>query len=484
MPEVHREESGLDPADWEALRRLGHRIVDDVVKYHRTLGERPAWQPLTPASRDGIRRPLPREGVGEQAAYDAFVEHVLPFPYGNIHPRMWGWVNGAGTTFGAFAEMLGAAMNPNCWGGEHAGPYVEDAVLAWLREMVGLEHLESGLLVSGGSEANLIALAAARDARAGSDVTTEGLQASPAPLVMYCSTETHNSVAKSASLLGLGAAGLRVLPSDDAFRLDPDALAQAIRADRRAGRRPVCVIATAGNVNTGSLDPLDPIADLCERESLWLHVDGAFGALAALSPSLRPLVAGMERADSVAFDLHKWLQIPIEAAVVFVRRRADHQRPFSTPASYLTTLPRGIASGPHFYSDLGPQLTRGFRAAKVWLSLLAHGSERYARLVEQCVAQARQLGALVRRHPSLELLAPVALNVVCFRYRPRVARDANAMNQELLMQLQESGEAAPSGTVVSGHFGLRCAFVNHRTRMADLDRLVHATGRIGAQLDA
>ncbi|MFW6202248.1 MAG: pyridoxal phosphate-dependent decarboxylase family protein [Gemmatimonadota bacterium] len=483
LPE--RPEEGLDPADWDALRELGHRLVDDVVEYHRRIGERPAWRAVPESSRRAIDRPLPREGVGEEAAYAAFAEHVLAYPYGNIHPRHWGWVNGTGTTFGAFAELLAAAMNSNCWGGEHAAARVEARVLDWLKELVGYSAEASGLLLSGGSEANLVGLAAARDARAGGDVGRDGVFGLSERPVAYCSTETHNSVLKSASLLGFGAAGVRALPVDDAYRMDVDALRRAIAEDRASGRRPVCVIGTAGTVNTGAIDPLEALADLCAEEGLWLHVDGAFGAVAALSPALRPLLAGMERADSLAFDLHKWLYMPIEAAVVLVRDRADHRRPFASAAGYLTRMERGIASGEHFYSDLGPQLTRGFRAAKAWLSFVAHGTDRYARLVEQNVRQARRLEALVADEPKLELPAPVPLNVVCLRYAPEGLDDDEALdslNRELLMRLQESGEAAPSGTAVRGRFALRCAFTNHRTRDSDLQRFVRASVRIGDEI--
>lgn len=479
-------EDGLDPQDWEALRELGRRMVDDVVEYHRGVGDRPAWRPVPAASRAAIDRPLPREGIGEEAAYGEFAEHVLPYPYGNIHPRHWGWVNGTGTTFGAFAEMLAAAMNSNCWGGEHASTWVEARVLDWLKELVGFPASGSGVLLSGGSEANLVALAAARDARAGDDVGARGLFGLAERPVLYCSRETHNSILKAASVLGLGAAGVRIVPVDSAHRMDVAALRRAVAEDRTSGRRPICVVATAGTVNTGAIDPLPEIADLCEEEGLWLHVDGAFGAVATLSPALRPLLVGMERADSLAFDLHKWLYIPIEGAVVLVRDPEDHRRPFAGAAGYLTRMERGIASGEHFYSDLGPQLTRGFRAAKAWLALVAHGTDRYARLVEQNVRQARRLETMIGAEPRLETLAPVPLNVVCFRYAaPSVDdRALDAVNRELLMRVQESGEAAPSGTEVNGRFALRCAFTNHRTREPDLGRLVQACVRLGDRIMA
>ena len=480
-----RREETLDPEDWEAMRILGHRMVDDVIRYHRDVRERPAWQPIPESSRAALANaPLPREGTGAEAAYHAFVEHVLPHPYGNIHPRHWGWVNGTGSTLGAFAEMLAAAMNPNCWGGHHAAPLLEERVLGWFKELMGFPSSASGILLSGGSEANLVGLAAARDAMAPGDVARTGVRTLPEGLVMYASTETHNSVRKAASLLGLGSDAVRAVPVDSGFRMDVPALRTLLSEDRNRGLRPVCIAATAGTVNTGAVDPLETLATLAAEESLWLHVDGAFGAVAALSPRLRPLLAGMERADSLAFDLHKWLHVPIEGAVALVREPADHRRPFASGASYLARMERGIASGDLFFSDLGPQLTRGFRAAKVWLTFLAHGTDVYGRLAEQNVRQARRLESLVAGDAGFELLAPVPLNVVCFRCAPPGldAEALDALNRELLMRLQESGIAAPSGTSVHGRFGLRCAFTNHRTRTDDVDVLLRACRRIADEI--
>jgi aromatic-L-amino-acid/L-tryptophan decarboxylase len=480
-PLDERPEEGLDPPDWEALRALAHRMVDDVVDYHASVGEGPAWRPVPPDVRAALDEEIPRDGMGEEAAYERFRALVAPYPYGNVHPRHWGWVNGTGSTLGALAEMLAASMNPNCWGGEQSAAYVEARVLAWAREAFGFPPSASGLLVSGGSMANLVALAAAREARGGEAVSERGVAAAGAEMIVYASAQTHNSVDKAVGLLGIGWRGLRKIPTDGEYRIDLEALERTITEDRAAGRRPVAVVGNAGTVNTGAIDDLEALADLCARHGVWLHVDGAFGAVAALSPALRGLVRGLERADSLAFDLHKWLHVPIEAGCVLVRDAEAHRRVFSPPAEYLAVFERGVASGGINYSHLGPQLTRSFRALKVWMALQAHGTDRYGRLVEQNVRQARRLEALVGAHPRLELVAPVPLNVVCFRYRaPGVAPDAlDAFNRELLVRLQESGEAVPSSTVLGGAFALRAAFTNHRTRAHDVDRLVAAVVAIG-----
>lgn len=475
----------LDPADWEGLRALGHRMVDDVIAFHTGIADRPAWQPLPEASKAALQGPAPREPEGATAVYDEFLEHVLPYPFGNIHPRAWGWVNGTGTTLAAFAEMLAATMNPNCWGGEHAASYVEAQVIEWMKQLVGFDAA-SGVLVSGGSVANVIGLAAARDARADRPAGEVGLHALAQPLVVYASEQVHNSVDKAVSLLGIGLDGMRRIPTDTEYRIDIGALERAIAEDRAAGRRPLCVVGTAGTVNTGATDDLDALANICAREQMWLHVDGAFGALAALSPGHRSTLRGMERADSLAFDLHKWLYVPIEAGCILVRDAEAHGRPFSPPANYLASLERGVASGPHLYSMLGPQLTRGFRALKVWMLIKAHGTDIYARLVEQNIAQAAHLAERIRESDELELAAPVPLNVVCFRYVTPGVDDLelDALNRELLMRLQERGIALPSSTVLGGRFVLRVALTNHRTRTADLDTLVDATLRLGREIHA
>lgn len=477
-------EEGLDPPDWEKLRTLAYRMVDDVIALHSKIGDRPAWQAPPPEVRERLTESPPAEGRGLEAVRERYLRDVEPYPFGNIHPRAWGWVNGTGSTVGALAELLAAALDTNAWGGDQASVYMERGVVRWAAEVMGLPTTTSGIVVSGGSTANLIALAAARDRQAGEPdgpVRERGLRDLERQPVFYASAEVHNSVDKAAALLGVGRDYLRKIPVDDEYRMDPAALEEALRADREAGLCPVCVIGTAGTVNTGAFDPLDRLADICDREGLWLHVDGAFGAVAALSPDLRPLLRGLERADSVAFDFHKWLHVPYGAGCVLVRDPEDHRRPFTTPAAYLQGLDRGIVGGGIDFSRLGPELSRPFRALKVWFPLQAFGVDLHRRLVEQNVRQARTLASLVEEHPRLALAAPVPLNVVCFRFVAPSASDdeANRTNREILMRLQESGVAAPSSTILRGAFVLRAAITNHRTRRDDLVTLVEEVARIG-----
>jgi glutamate/tyrosine decarboxylase-like PLP-dependent enzyme len=485
IPTIESPEESLDPQDWEALAALGHRMVDDLVASWRGVRERPAWQPIPAGVKAALNEPLPRQPQAPEAIYAQFQRDVMPYPTGNTHPRFWGWVMGTGTPLAAFADLLAAGMNANTSGFEDSATLVETQVIAWCRELFGFPEGATGLLVSGASMANLVGLAVARQARAGFDVRAQGLGRAPARLVLYASRETHNSVRKATELLGLGSDALRLLPVDVQGRVALDLLSATLAADRAAGLHPFCVVGNAGTVNTGAIDDLAALADLCAREQLWLHVDGAFGALAALSPELRPRLRGLERADSLAFDFHKWGYVPYEAACVLVRRAEDQRRAFALEAPYLNALAGGVAPvGPRF-THYGPQLSRGFRALKVWMTFKEHGADKLGRLIRQNVAQAAYLAERVRANPELELLAPATLNIVCFRYAGDVPAGAlDALNAALLVELQTSGLAVPSSTVLDGRFALRVAITNHRSRRADFDLLVQAVLSTGRALAA
>ena len=479
-------EETLDPADWDAFRRFAHGALDDTLDYLATVRERAAWQPVPADIRERLCAPAPVEPEGIEAAYRDFLECVRPFPTGNIHPRFWGWVQGNGTPLGMIAELLAAGMNPNAAAFEHAAAYVELQVLGWFKAIMGFPDSAGGLLVSGGSMANLVGLAAARNNVPGVDARARGLHALERRLVLYASSETHSSVRKAVELLGLGTDALRLLQVRDDFRVDPAAVEAAIAADLHRGLHPFCVVANAGTVNTGAIDPLDALADVCRRQSLWLHVDGAFGALAALSPALKPRLAGMDRADSLAFDCHKWMCQPYDVACALVRSAAQHRAAFSVVPDYLEKLPAGLACAPIDFSEYGVQLSRSFRALKLWLSIKAEGLGKFGRLIEQNVAQAAHLTARIEADSSLELLAPAPLNIVNFRYAPPgiAAERLDDLNCCILIELQERGIAVPSSTRIAGRFSLRVANVNHRSRREDFDLLADETVRLGGRLAA
>ena len=480
-------EQTLDPQDWPSFRALAHRMVDDMLDHLSTLRDQPAWREMPREVRESFRSDVPRHGVGDAAAYDAFVKRVMPYTCGNIHPRFWGWVQGQGTPLGMMADMLAAGINPHLAGFNQAPALVEHEVIRWLAELLGMPSASSGLMVSGGTMANTLGLAVGRHAgasNAGFDVREEGLQGDRPRLVFYGSTETHNWARKAAEMLGLGNRAFRRVPVDAEYRIDLHALARMLREDRDAGLSPFCAIGTAGTVNTGATDDLVALADLCAAESLWFHVDGAFGALAYLSPDLRPQVAGLERADSIGFDLHKWGGLPFECACVLARDADMHRAAFASTASYIAATERAVIGGGIPFAERGLELTRSFKALKVWMSLMAHGSDTLASVISRNVRQAQELARRIMAHEQLELLAPAPLNVVCFRYVAPGLSDTrlNAVNEEVLLRLQERGIAVPSGTVLGGRYAIRVANVNHRSREEDFDALIEATVRIGEEV--
>ncbi len=481
-----RLNSNLDPENWDDLRAIAHQMIDDIIDYTANIGDELVWKPIPEEMKSVFAQPVPTAARGEQGAYQDFKDYVLCNPMGNIHPRFWGWVMGNGVPFAAFADMLASTLNPNLGGGDHVANYVERQVVDWCKQMVGYPAESSGLLVSGGSMANFIGLAVARNAKAGFDIRSQGVSAAPAQMTVYASTQTHSSNYKAIEQLGIGKDWMRFIPVDEHYQMDIQALEAAIAADKAAGYHPICIIGNAATTNTGAFDDLTALADIAEREDIWFHVDGAFGALARLSPKYGDVTAGMERADSLAFDLHKWMYLPMGVACVLIRKFEDHISTFTVSPDYLSHMPRGLASsgGHAWFGDLGLELTRGFRALKVWMSLKAYGLDHFALQIEQDIEKAKYLEKLVTASPHLELLADVPLNIVCFRYiHPDIPADElDDFNQEIMLRLHERGLAVPSYTKLNGHFALRVSITNHRTTRADLDLLVEGVYAIADEI--
>lgn len=477
-------ERSLDPESWDAMRALGHRMIDDVMTYLETVGERPVWQKPTATARAAYAAGLPTRPTSPDAIYDEYLEHILPFAIGNAHPRFWGWVTGTGTPLGMLADMLASGANMHAAFGDQAATHIERQVIGWFTDLFGLPSTAGGLFVSSGSTANLTGLTAARDAVV-PELLQDGAAGTPgARCVVYASSEIHNSVDKVVGIIGIGRRNLRRIAVDDEYRIVPAALERAIAEDRAAGRQPICIVATAGTVNTGAIDDVEALASIARREKLWLHVDGAFGASLVVSSRFKHLLRGIEHADSIAFDFHKWFYVPYDVGCVLVRDEQKLRASFSPPAMYLAQLDRGIMGGGVSYGGLGADLSRRFRALKVWMSFKEHGADRYGEQIEQNIAQAQYLASLIEREPELELAAPVPLNVVCFRFAPPGvdAASSDAANREILMRLQERGIAAPSSTVLGGRFAIRAAITNHRSTRADFDVLVREVVAIGREL--
>jgi glutamate/tyrosine decarboxylase-like PLP-dependent enzyme len=459
-------------------------MVDDMLDYLAGVCNRPAWRPPPPEVAEHLRGPLPRTGEGVEAAYQEFLNWVLPYPNGNLHPRFFGWAQSNGTPLGMMADMLASGLNPYLGGFNQAPALVEDQVIAWLAEMIGYPAEASGLLTLGGSMSNLLALAVARHVHLGADVRTKGLIGITRRPVFYASTETHRCVAKAVEMLGFGARSLHLIQVDDDYRIDRAALRGAIAEDRAADMWPICVIGSAGTTNTGSIDDLEALATLCRAEGLWLHIDAAWAGFACLSHALANRVRGIGLADSVSLNLHKWLYQPADVAALLVRDAEAHRAAFAGTPAYLEATERGVMAGGFRFADLGLDTTRSFRALKVWMSIKAEGADRFARVIESNVAQASYLAARIEEEPALKLSAPVPLNVVCFRFVAPSVEDStlDLLNREIMIRLQESGDAVLSSTRLRGRFVLRCAILNHRTTSPDLDLLVRRVVEIGKGL--
>lgn len=473
----------LDPEDWNAMEELAHEMLRDSFHYLKNRRSDPVWRPMPEGLHSHFEEKLPIGPSDPREIYELFKRDILPYPMGNTHPRFWAWYMGSGTVMGALGDFLTSVISPNAGAGNHVGQPLEDQVISWMKEIMEYPEEAGGILVSGGSMANFVGLAVARNAIAGFDVRQRGL-CKAGPMAVYGSTELHSCNQKAVELLGIGAQFLRRIPVNEDYTINLDLLMAAISKDRKEGITPICVIGSAGTVNTGAIDDLNALADLCQNEKIWFHVDGAIGALAMVSPLVRPLLKGLERSDSVAMDLHKWFHVPFEAACVLIRSKDLHRNTFSLIPEYLTQYDRGLASGSNWYSEYGLQLSRRLNALKIWMSLKEHGIARYGRMITRNIEQAKYLESLILANSKLEMIAPVGLDIVCFRYNPG-GLDENslaALNKAILVDLHESGIAVPSYSTLKGRYCLRVAIANHRSRQEDFDLFINRIIELGDKL--
>jgi aromatic-L-amino-acid decarboxylase len=475
-----KPEIGLDPADWNDIKTLGYQIIDDMVDYLQHVEERKVWTPIPQQVKDEFNKPIPHLPASIFEVYLEFKQNILPYPGGNIHPKHFAWVHGTGTPMGAFADLLAGIMNNNATIADQSALYVDKQVINWCKEMLNYPEDGSGILVSGGSVANITALIVARNTIVANSKNA-GVYAASGKLTAYCSSETHNCLGKAAEVIGIGNEQLRKIPVNEYYEIDIEALVNKIKEDKANGYIPFCIIGNAGTVNTGAIDPLDELLKIARDEKIWLHIDGAFGALAKLVPAYQSRLKAIEEVDSVAFDLHKWMYVQYEVGCVLFKNAASHRQAFSTPVNYLTAHERGLAAGPETISNYGMELSRGFKALKVWMSLKEHGINKYAAMIAQNIDQAFYLGKLVQQYHSLELMAPVTMNIVCYRYNPGGLDEEqlNTLNKELLMRMHELGVAAPSSTLLNGKYAIRVAITNHRTRRKHLNEMITGTIEIG-----
>lgn len=472
-----RTQSSLDVSE-EALEEISFQATKLVFEYLTTIGKRPVRAENHAGKTIGlIDSELSAEGVPLDKLI-AGCRTILDLSRHNGHPRFFGYVASPATPVGAYADLIASALNANvtCWRSGPAATEVERMVVRWLGSLINYADNANGLLTSGGSMANLIALMiASRKGRP--EVASKGLWNASPPLTIYASEEVHMSIAKAADILGLGRDQVRTIGCDARQRMRVDLLRHSIALDRRDGLRPCCVVASAGTTNTGAVDPLNEIANVADEFDLWFHVDGAYGAPAVLDERKRDLFAGLQRADSVSLDPHKWLYVPVDAGCLLFRDAAAARRAFSTEdADYLKT--HGYREEEAFaFWDYGVELSRRFRAFKVWLTLQYYGTRRLAQAIGEDISLAAYLGEIVAQADDFELLAPVELSICCFRYvpaPPKTEAEIDRFNERLMELVQKGGRAYLSNATVGGKFALRACITNFRTTRSDIDETIAA----------
>jgi aromatic-L-amino-acid/L-tryptophan decarboxylase len=471
----------------EGLAPLGRDVAELVADHLRAIGELPVWAPLSAADRTWLTgQQLPQEGRSVAELVDDVRDRVMRYPMGNGHRRFFGWVNSPPSPAGVLVEPLAAALNPSCAGGDHAGPLLERSVVRWLAELIGFPHPPGGgLLTSGASMATIICVAAARHRAAlvdGWDVREQGLSGHT-PLVLYRSAEGHSCLEKAAELLGIGRRYLRTVPVDDRYRMDVAALRTAITDDLRNGLRPFCVCASAGTVNTGAIDALDAVADVADEFGLWFHIDGAYGALGVLADRNQPDYQGLDRADSVVLDPHKWLGVPVDCGCALVRDPTLLRDTFSLVPPYLRDEGTDELG---WFSEYGIEQTRPFRALRAWATMSHLGRDGITQLVNRTTGLAHTLAAMIEEAADFELLTPVTTSITAFAYRPRAdqaAERSDELNRQIPTAVQRRGQVFLTGTTLSGRPALRACFLNPATTDNDLQILINEVRLAATRLE-
>ena len=473
-----RTQSSLDVTD-DVLQEISAEATKLVAEYMTTIAERPVRaENYAGKTTQSIDAELSTEGLPLEQLL-AECRTIMNLSRHNGHPRFFGYIASPSTPIGAYGDLIASALNANItsWRSGPAGTELERMVVRWLGSLIGYDQQAKGLLTSGGSMANMIALLIANRRKAGADASRKGLWSSGPPMTIYASEEVHMSIPKAADILGFGRDQVRIITCDERQRMRVDVLRQRIEADLREGLRPFCVVGSAGTVNTGVVDPLNEIANVATEFGLWFHVDGAYGAPGVLDRGKRDLFAGLERADSISLDPHKWLYVPVDAGCLLFRDAESAMGAFSTEdADYIKT--HGYSDEEAFaFWDYGVELSRRFRALKVWLTLQYYGTRRIAEAIAEDISLTAYLGELVSNADDFELLAPVELSICCFRYVPRTGMsdaELNQLNERIMALVQKGGRAYVSNATVNGRFALRACITNFRTTKADIDATVEA----------
>jgi len=502
QPEIsHKAPPSLDPSP-EEIKEMGYAAVRIIADYFGSLTNVPVHSnSSSQAIREKLDEELPVEGEDFNKLLEVVEQVIFPTSRHHGHPRFFGYVASPGTAATAIADLLASSLNPNVtsWRSAPGPTEVERLTILWIKEIIGYAPEADGLFVSGGSMANLCGLAAARNAKAPLDITAAGFQALDKPMIVYVSEEVHHSISKAAGLLGIGQNNVRRVRVNERFQMDIQALEKSIDEDIASGYLPFCVVASAGTVGTGACDPLDKIADVAAKYNLWFHVDGCYGGLAALAPSKRELFRGIDRADSVALDQHKWLYVPNDCSCVLYRDPAQARATFEHDAEYIRVLGHQ-ANEAYAFWDYGPELTRRFRALKVWMELSHVGTRALGEAIEHNCQCAQYLAQLVEQSSDFEMLAPVELSIFCFRYMPpalkasytlaraeerkAIDHDLNGLNERILTDVQKGGNSYLSNASLAGRFALRGCVLNYRTTERDMEILLDAVRQAAQALQA
>ncbi len=468
----------LDPSADE-IGNWGNSAIQLIAEYLGGLRDHKVYRHISSREiRDSLDPALPTKGIDFDALLKVFRENIIPFSRQNAHPRMFGYVQSPGTPLAAFADLLASTLNANLtvWRSAPAPVELERLTIDWIRQILGFKAEAGGLFVSGGSMANLTALAAARQTK----------DDSSGRLRIYASTETHFSIPKAAALLGIGRENVCFVDVDECFKIRVDDLVAKITADLEAGYVPFCVVANAGTVNTGAVDPFAEIREIADRFQLWMHVDGSYGAFAVLAESARKLFDGMERADSIALDPHKWLYLPVDVGCVIYREPEIGRAAFAHEAEYTRIIGQEADEAFAFW-DYGPELSRRFRALKVWMLLKGVGLDSLGEAIESNLACARHLESMVRASDDFEMVAPIELSIFCFRHVPAQLRNGSpqaidAFNERLLIALQRDGSSYLSNATLAGRFALRGCVLNYRSTLRDMEILLDDLRRVARSL--
>lgn len=472
------ENNTLDPQDWDDLKEIGIKVFTDMIDFQKNVREREIWKEPSMSVRSIIsneKLPIGPQDLNE--IYDQIKTNLLPYNKGNIHPKFWSWVQSTGTPSSIIAEMIIAGMNADVATGNHGPMYVEEKVINWLKEIFDFPKDGHGVLVSGTSVANLCGLLAARNNYEDSIVRNNGIFNLNKQFIVYSSTETHSCVLKAADIIGIGKNNVRLINVNSTFQINSVALEEQIKSDLAQDLIPLCIVGNIGTVNTGAIDDIDSLSEIANRYKIWLHIDGAFGAFAYLVDEYRSKLRSINKADSLSFDLHKWISLPFGIGAILFKDKNKQRNAFVEHPNYLEQNDEGLASGFDPIFNYSIEMSRSFKALKIWMLMKEKGINQISSVIKKNLDDIKYLEQLILNKPDIfELACPVTLNVICFRFiDPKLQENMlNAINKKIVILLQTRGYAVISNAYINKKYYMRLANVNHRSIRSDFDDLLKA----------